>query len=165
MLNNDSVISLSRSRVQVEPKERVIVFTDIGVYLSKVSKNKQVQGDNKNNIFKLAVSHISQKDMKQNYYSVSQIMNEINEKLITKIEKIENSKNIIMNKKSLMYSSLEKADGEVRENLYNCVLTTDGDKVTDFTLVPAEVQLLVLANTSRQDLIQKLINHKEKEQK
>ena len=64
-----------------------------------------------------------------------------------------------------MYSHLEKSAGEETENIYNWILTTEGTKVTDFHAVPNETQLLVLANSLRSNLIQKLINYKKKEQK
>ena len=165
MLNNDSVISLSRSRVQIESNERIIIFTDIEVYLSKISKKKLIQGSNKNNVFKLAITHSSKNDSRQNFFPVNQVINEINEKLMIKFERTEKAKNAIMNKKSLIYSDLDKADDEVNDSLYNCILNTNGAKVNDFSSLSSDVQLLILANTSRMDLIQKLINHKAKEQK
>ena len=98
MFNNNSISTLPRTCASIDSKERMIIFTDINLYLSKISKKRKNQGDTNDNIFKWPVTHYNHKENKQIFVPVSQVLNDINEKILLKIERTERLKDFSMHK-------------------------------------------------------------------
>lgn len=163
--HSDSSVILPATIAPSEPHEKYIVFSDINIYLQKLLKKRLPDEDKPQSIFKLCVGKYTGHEHKLKPVPVSYILNECNERVLTRIDKAEKSRNFVIQHQAYLDSSLEKAEDEEPETPFHFVYTTDGKQVTDFGHLPDDIQLLLLVNQSQVYLIHKIIQVREKEQR
>jgi len=133
------------------------VFSDIHTYLHKLMKNEHIDDSRLKKVFKFAITKSQGQNNKYVMLSPSFILSQCNEQILEREYKQDQINNSLLETRSYLDSSLEKAEYEnIHRNPYHYIYTTEGVRVNDFAKIPEDVQICLLVNKYDLNYVEKL---------